>query len=84
MTREQKNLLEPLARIYWSIEQAADAMDDAQLIELEKACAAASMTNCWSCTFRVSGILLPIIRGRRLHLKRRAQAATPPPSPERT
>ncbi len=74
MTLDQKNLLRPFADVLADWDQAIINLPDDELERIEKACAAASTTNCWACTFTAAGVLLPMIRRSTYHRKQMAEA----------
>lgn len=62
MTLAQKALLEPFANILDDWEQQIGNLSDANLVALRSACAAASYTNCWACSFHAAQVIFPMIR----------------------
>ena len=62
MTKDEKKLMEPFSNVLSEWDRSIWKMSDEDLAKLEKACSAASTTNCWAEIFKAAGVLLPMIR----------------------
>lgn len=76
MTEEQKRVLEPFAQTFADIGAQIREMPDDELRDLAQASYSASMTNCWSCTFRAAQYLVQEIRSEMGQREQRAKAAS--------
>jgi hypothetical protein len=74
MTPKQMQILEPFAQTFAGIDAQVRALPDDELKDLAQASYSASMTNCWSCTFRAAQYLIREIRAEMSQREQRALA----------
>jgi hypothetical protein len=74
MTLEQKQLLEPFGKMFADMDFMVRAMSDETLKQALAACYAASVTNCWCCTFAAAQYLQREIRTE-IHQRKQRVAA---------
>lgn len=73
MDKRQKELLQPFAYIFHFWDTLIERYTDEELAALQAACEAATVSNCWYCTFDVAKTFLPRLHdeiGRRATIKR--------------
>ena len=61
MTPQQKDLLEPYARLLGRLDDRVREMPTAELEAMQDACNAVSQTNCWCMTYGAAKIIGPLI-----------------------
>lgn len=74
ITEEQQKLLEPYGKIFADLRQTIRRAPDDNLKALLRACYAASVTNCWCCSFDAAQWLQREIRRELGHRERMAKS----------
>ncbi len=76
MRAENRNLLEPYARLWARAHQRIHDMDDDDLDKLYAAVKEASTTNCWYAAYQAARLLEPQILGERYMRRNRHRTTT--------